>query len=76
MWGLSRIYLFRLGLHFAPGLQSAVCILYLVCILYPVCSLQSAVCSLRFVLTEEQTLRPVDYLSVSVKPRLQTADRG
>ena len=51
MWGLSRIYLFRLGLHFVPGLQSAVSILYLVCILYPVCSLQSAACSLRFVLT-------------------------
>ena len=33
----SRIYLFRLGLHFVPGLQSAVC-------------------SLRFVLTEVQTL--------------------
>ena len=24
----SHIYLFRLGLHFVPGLQSAVCILY------------------------------------------------
>ena len=42
---------FGLSLHFIPSLQSAVCILYLVCILYPVCSLQSAVCSLHFVLT-------------------------
>ena len=33
-------------------MQTAVCILYLVCILYPVCSLQSAVCSLHFVLTD------------------------
>ena len=33
----SRIYLFRLGLHFVPGLQSAVC------------SLQSAFCTDRFV---------------------------
>ena len=47
-----RIYLFLLSLHFVPSLQSAVCILYLVCILYPVCGLQSAVCSLHFVLTE------------------------
>ena len=45
------IYL-GLGLHFVPGLQSAVCILYVACILDPVCSLQSAVCSLRFVLTK------------------------
>ena len=45
------IYLFILSLHFVPSLQSTVCILYLVCILYPVCSLQSAVCSLHFVLT-------------------------
>ena len=43
---------FGLSLHFIPSLQSAVCILYLVCILYPVCSLQSAVCSLHFVLTD------------------------
>ena len=42
---------FGLSLHFIPSLQSAVCILYLVCILYPVCSLQSAVCSLHFILT-------------------------
>ena len=45
---------FGLSLHFIPSLQSAVCILYLVCILYPVCSLQSAVCSLHFVLTGEE----------------------
>ena len=38
--------------YFYTQLQSAVCILYLVCFLYPVCSLQSAVCSLHFVLTE------------------------
>ena len=47
---------FKLSLHFVPGLQSAVCILYLVCILYPVCSLQSAVCSLHFVLTGKITV--------------------
>ena len=41
----------NVSLHFVPSLQSAVCILYQVCILYPVCSLQSAVCSLHFVLT-------------------------
>ena len=43
---------FDISLHFIPSLQSAVCILYLVCILYPVCSLQSAVCSLHFILTD------------------------
>ena len=43
---------FTLSLHFTPGLQSAVCILPLVCILPPVCSLQSAVRSLRFTLTD------------------------
>ena len=47
---------FGLSLHFIPSLQSAVCILYLVCILYPVCSLQSAVCSLHFILTVFLTL--------------------
>ena len=46
----------NVSLHFVPSLQSAVCILYLVCILYPVCRLQSAVCSLHFVLTDERNL--------------------
>ena len=53
--GPSRIYLFILSLHFVPSMQSAVCILYLVFILCPVCSLQSAVYSLHFVLTETET---------------------
>ena len=61
------------SLHFTPGLQSAVCILPSVCILPQVCSLQSAVCSLRFTLTECSLYFAVAS-SINKSPRLPEAE--
>ena len=52
--------------------QSAVCILHSVCILPLVRSLQSAVHSLRFTLTEFRTLRhPLKFLTPPITAKLE-----